>query len=1615
MKRAIPWNMPRRPDGSPVLQRTIDRLRNLMVPAAAVLLLLASLGSGPASATAVCRKDGGEQECVKRIQLKARYGPGEFASCATVPGPLPEDPYIFGTPFVTEEAARIFTQQSLYCGNSVGFCTAPYFVRDYDYLPATSADPEFLPETQCRHHNSDADGIVWASADRLLGVCLAEQEGATKMCVNRPITCPTGFNLGRIRTNPDKYGCVRQRCNSCKTFGGGAFGGGGGGAGSGPFGGSGHDSNSAGNPIAIPQLEKQQLETDAVLAADFPFSLSRIYNSTGYRVPIDTPANVRLTQLDGSWTFAFDHRLLISTSPVTGMTVAELVRSDHKIRYFFLQGGTFTGESDEPGTFTALLDGSGNTIGYRYRNANDVDEDYTLSGRLSRVTRGGLYSDFTYDSNGRLSTIRSTTGRQLTFLYSGSEERVAGVTLPNGDTVSYTYGGEYDEIVAVALPGSTTRLYEYDSNRAPPKLASITDENGTVYAQFTYHSGSDLAESTQHAGGVNRYVTTPVAATAVQVETPLGEVSTYYYQIIAGGLRDVLQQQNCPGCTQKTASKTYDVNGLLDIATDFRGTTTDYDYGARALETQRIEAANDTNTPSAKRTIQTDWHASFRKPIERRTRNSANSLEAKTQWTYNARGQVTARCEIDPNDSVAMAYTCSATTAPNAAAKVRRWTYTYCEAADVALPNSTCPILGLAKTINGPRSSTDAGMSGLEDLTTYAYFPSTDESGCGTAGGICHRMGDLASVTNALGQVSDMLAYDKNGRVVRQRDVNGTITDLTYNARGALTHRVVRALASGASSSDDATTIFAYDNVGQVTRITQPDAVYLDYVYDNAHRLTDVVDSLGNRIHYTLDNAGNRVKEETFDASYNPGVPGQGLKRSLARQYNALSRLVRELNAANTATRDSTSYDTSPLADGYDANGNGVQFKDGLNVQTQQTFDPLNRLIKTIQDYTGTDPETANATTDYTYDARSNLRTVKDPDTLTTTYTYGGLNDLTDLDSPDTGHTGYAYDLAGNRISQTDNRGVISSYTYDALSRLRAIGYPTTSLNVAFNYDESNATTGCASSYPIGRLTRMTDSSGTTTYCYDRRGNVIAKTQVTTGNTLALAYTYTKADRVATITYPSGGIATYTYDTVGRTSSLTWKVNAGATPTTIVSSISYYPFGPLNVLTFGNGRTLTKTYDNDYVIDTIASSISDGLKLDFGRDVMGNLTSASSTLGASPPERQYVYDNLYRLSGVNDSTGAMLEDYDYNKTGDRTLKQFAGQAAQVYAYLSGTHRLGSVAGVNRNYDANGNTTDRGDGVTLGYDQRNRLASAAVPGNPTTYDYSGRGERTLKVQANGGTTINNRYIYNESGQMLADREIVLGASKGGGTTEYLFIDAVPVAVSRASGLSYVEADHLGTPRLAANPATNAKEWDWNLLDSSFGEHTPITNVVGKSIDLRFPGQRQDHETGLAYNYLREYSPDIGRYSQSDPIGLRGGNATFSYAGSNAILRTDRMGLYYEPYNTFFRLIWPDQRCASLKNRLDALDKEIEKRYEEIDVDPNPLPHTGPGPNYATQMGHWRIINDLDSRRRKLQDDYDDHCNPPSCTPSPAPSKQDSGAAITATAVTFIILGGLLELL
>ncbi|MGH8307178.1 MAG: RHS repeat-associated core domain-containing protein [Gammaproteobacteria bacterium] len=97
------------------------------------------------------------------------------------------------------------------------------------------------------------------------------------------------------------------------------------------------------------------------------------------------------------------------------------------------------------------------------------------------------------------------------------------------------------------------------------------------------------------------------------------------------------------------------------------------------------------------------------------------------------------------------------------------------------------------------------------------------------------------------------------------------------------------------------------------------------------------------------------------------------------------------------------------------------------------------------------------------------------------------------------------------------------------------------------------------------------------------------------------------------------------------------------------------------------------------------------------------------------------------------------------------------------------------------------------------------------------------------------------------------------------------------------------DQLGTPRDITN-SSKTIVWQWS--SDPFGNGTPTGSIT---YNLRMPGQYYDAETGHNYNYFRDYDPTIGRYIESDLIGLRGGINTYGYVGQDPLGGVDPFGL------------------------------------------------------------------------------------------------------------------------
>ena len=122
-----------------------------------------------------------------------------------------------------------------------------------------------------------------------------------------------------------------------------------------------------------------------------------------------------------------------------------------------------------------------------------------------------------------------------------------------------------------------------------------------------------------------------------------------------------------------------------------------------------------------------------------------------------------------------------------------------------------------------------------------------------------------------------------------------------------------------------------------------------------------------------------------------------------------------------------------------------------------------------------------------------------------------------------------------------------------------------------------------------------------------------------------------------------------------------------------------------------------------------------------------------------------------------------------------------------------------------------------------------------------------------------------------------------------TMAFGFLALFASCIVSGEELYFVHTDHLGTPQVVTD-ASQATVWEGR--QTPFGETEVITNQI--EMNVRFPGQYYDQESGLSYNYFRDYDPSLGRYVQSDPIGLDGGVNTYGYTLQNPILNIDPTG-------------------------------------------------------------------------------------------------------------------------
>ncbi|MEF3062308.1 RHS repeat-associated core domain-containing protein [Ralstonia solanacearum] len=616
--------------------------------------------------------------------------------------------------------------------------------------------------------------------------------------------------------------------------------------------------------------------------------------------------------------------------------------------------------------------------------------------------------------------------------------------------------------------------------------------------------------------------------------------------------------------------------------------------------------------------------------------------------------------------------------------------------------------------------------------------------------------------------------------------------------------------------------------------------------------------------------------------------------------YRAISAAL--LLTLSTQVLAQTQVSTTQYA--YDAVGNLTQITDPRGLVTTLTYDSLGRRTK-VQGPPAT-PGGAAPTAVFTYNGQDRVRQVTDPRSLVTTYTVDGLGNTTQQQSPDTGTTNATYDVAGNLTRRTDARGKITRYRYDAVNRMThavfASGTP-----IAFTYDGGKH----PEPNDIGHLTHISDESGQTRWRFNGFGNVVRKTQSTTANgetkKQVVAYAYgtsgSSTGHVISMTYPSNSVIGYSYDVGGRIAGLTLTTAKGSVA--LLSNIQYQPFGKPTGWTWGNGTAYTRSFDlsgrlTQFPLGATSGTgaTPNGLSRTVNYDAASRIsaythTDTSGSAGSSTAiaaNQTFGYDDQDRLTSYLPANSS--QSYSYDANGNRTGQTVGGNSyTQTVDPASNRQTASTGPTATRNsYDAAGNLTSDGT-TTYSYSDRGRLASVTKSGTTTSYLYNGLGQRVVKSGSNVPTGA-TRYVYDEAGHLLGEYD-----QSGNAIQETVYLGDTPIATIKSGTAYYVYADQIDTPRVITD-TNNLMVWRWDQTDP-FGAMLPDENPASLgtfTYNPRFPGQVYDAETGKHYNANRDYDPASGRYVQSDPIGLNGGQwSTYGYVDGGPVSSVDPDGL------------------------------------------------------------------------------------------------------------------------
>ncbi|OUS03834.1 hypothetical protein A9Q81_06815 [Gammaproteobacteria bacterium 42_54_T18] len=731
--------------------------------------------------------------------------------------------------------------------------------------------------------------------------------------------------------------------------------------------------------------------------------------------------------------------------------------------------------------------------------------------------------------------------------------------------------------------------------------------------------------------------------------------------------------------------------------------------------------------------------------------------------------------------------------------------------------------------------------------------------------------------------------YDKNGRLVKGSDGLGNMRDYNYDPSGLLeseslitikdgkvvvadkTSRIFDDVARMTSITDasEATTNLEYDEAGNLVKVTSPDGYIVNFTYNAMNRQTHAYDEEGNVVERVLDDVGRLRKlidpngNETVYIYYGPSENGR-------------------VQRVTTPEGRWTEFFYSPA-------GQVTKVIDNAGKENLTNYDALGRTIRVVQPV-------------YSDVLLGNVRPV-------ISYHYNALGFQTAVWA---GYTNVSADI------NADNLKLQVQYTYDdfgrVLTKINAIGkvwrvheYDVHSNVLSSEDPEGNVTT---SVYKQGGVLASQSTTGIHPVQLSFERNVLGQPEKIISSNVTYDYLYDAAHRVKKVTdsrakkfveydYSLGGFlnsiedsegnkTVYSYDPTGRLTGIRGADNQ-------LISYVYDAGGRVTQKVFPNDVVTTYKYFLDNRVKSIATdNLATTLRIAeyiYSYDNSGNAENVSQALNGVAENYTYGYDNLGRLTSVLDQDSAtVIDQVAYDQFGNRIQRTVQGQT-NFYEH-NDLHQVESVRQGSANgaiiksflYDENGNLRQKvnsGSTQIYDYDAADRLVNVSGAGLQTEQYAYDQGNR--RIQKTVGSDITN---FHYSGP-----DIIAEYQNDWGTAAAVYSHGAgmddPIMRKSANDSQYYHNDGLSSIVALTDKAGNT------VATNRYGAWGKVTQFTGSTALYGFTGREPD-ASGLMYYRARYYDPDMGRFTQADPLGFVNGVNQYAYVLNSPVNYVDPWG-------------------------------------------------------------------------------------------------------------------------